>query len=338
MVTSLAAPAADPARRSRLLAVKLAALVRDHAGDATVEPGVWPGGAALVRNGEAWVLAEEHPERALGPALAWSRQQGATHLHVLAERSTGILARRAALFAHPPEIWHVEGRTLLAAIAEPYPPAVKVSAAMQDLRQLITNGGADPVEEHGVLVGEVYGLEVCRVTIDEFSGETRLEVGVGAHDREAFALLHGNIPTLEALARVVGTLTEHRRPGVVGHPLNRLGAERRLRASIIAEPSLVGASSLTVASPPVPRVSLKTPIPCVASGVSSDGDPIVVVASVGIDLDLVPFAADARAALGDPSATLVLTVPPRDVHAVTTWAAAQLAHPATVVGIDLPTG
>ena len=337
-MTSPAVSAADPARRSRLLAVKLAALVRDHAGDAIVEPGVWPGGAALVRNGEAWVLAEEQPQRALGPALAWSRQQGATHLHVLAERSTGILARRAALFAHPPEVWHVEGRTLLAALAEPYPPAVEVPAVMQELRQLIIDGGADPVEEHGVLVGEVYGLEVCRVMLDEFGGEARLEVGVGAHDREAFALLHGNIPTLEALARVVGTITEHRRPGVAGHPLNRLGAERRLRASIIAEPSLVGASLLIVAPPPVPRVSLKNPIPCIAEGVSCTGEPMVVVCSVGIDLDLVPFAADARAALGDPAAMLVLAVPPRDVHAVTTWAAAQLAHPATVVGIDLPTG
>lgn len=337
-MTSPAAPAADPARRSRLLAVKLAALVRDHAGEAEVEPGVWRGGAALVRNGEAWVLAEEQPQRALGPALAWSRQQGAGHLHVLAERSTGILARRAALFTQPPEIWHVEGRTLLAALAEPYPPAVEVPVAMQEMRQLIIDGGADPVEEHGVLVGEVYGLEVCRVMIDDFTGEARLEVGVGAHDREAFALLHGNIPTLDALARVVGTITEHRRPGVAGHPLNRLGAERRLRASIIANPSLVGASWLTVAPPPVPRVSLKDPIPCVAAGLTPTGEPIVAVVSVGIDLDLVPFAADARAAVGDPAATLVLAVPSRDVHAVTTWAAGRLSHPATVVGIDLAGG
>ncbi len=334
-MTSPPAPAADPARRSRLLAIKLAALVRDHVGDGAFRAGVWQGGAALTRDAEAWVLAEDRPERALGPALAWTRQQGAAHLHVLADRSTGVLARRAALFERPPDVWHVEGRTLLPALAEPYPSLPVVPLGVHGLRELIVAGGADPVEEHGVLVGEVYGLEVCRAVVDEFTGEARLEVGVGAHDREAFVLLHGNIPTVDALTRVVATVAGHRRPGVAGHPLNRLGAERRLRAQIIAEPALVGASSLEVAAPPVPRLSLKEPIPCVARGLSVDRAPMVVVSSVGIDLDLVPFAADARMALGDGTVRLVLAVPKRDIHAATVWVAERLLHPAEVVGVDL---
>ena len=44
-------------------------------------------------------------------------------------------------------------------------------------------------------------------------GAARLEVGVGAHDREAFALVHGDLPTVEALAGVVASWRRYRRPG-----------------------------------------------------------------------------------------------------------------------------
>ena len=56
--------------------------------------------------------------------------------------------------------------------------------------------------EHGVLLGEVDGLEVCRVVLVD--GVAHLEVGVGRHDREAFALMHGDVPPAEALVGVVG--------------------------------------------------------------------------------------------------------------------------------------
>jgi hypothetical protein len=57
-----------------------------------------------------------------------------------------------------------------------------------------------------------------------------------------------------------------------------------------------------------------------------------VVASTGIDLDLVPAAADARAA--DPRhPALVIAVPARDDHPVTRALAAALTLPATVVTV-----
>ena len=49
---------------------------------------------------------------------------------------------------------------------------------------------------------------------------------------------------------------------------------------------------------------------------AATADGSVIVFSVGIDLDLVPAAAEARAAI-DPSAHLVLVVPERDDHPVT---------------------
>jgi hypothetical protein len=66
----------------------------------------------------------------------------------------------------------------------------------------------------------------------------------------------------------------------------------------------------------VPRTNLKDPVPCVAVGESPSGEPLVVVCSVGIDLDLVPFAVDARA-MHAPEASVILVVPERDASPVT---------------------
>ena len=77
---------------------------------------------------------------------------------------------------------------------------------------------------------------------------------------------------------------------------------------------------------------LKTTWPAAASGTDLDGSPLVVVCSVGIDLDLVPSAADVRLADGR-GARLVLAVPERDVHPVTVALAGMLADPATVVPV-----
>jgi hypothetical protein len=346
-----AASAADAARRSRLMAIKLAALVRDHLrlpddGGPVGTPAVFAAGAALLRDGEAWVLAGERGERSLGPALAWSHQQGATSLHLLAEDSTGVLARRAAMFTDAPAVWHVEGRALLPAIATPYEPSPDVPVAHLALRTLIEDAGAVALIEHGVLVGEVAGLEVCRVVTDPLSGEPRLEVGVGAHDREAFQLIHGNVPPGEALRDVVRYVADQRLPGAEPHPLNRLAAERLLRDRVQREPRRVSAAHLAPADPPLPRPNVKDPMPCVSVGSDPQGRTVAVVCSTGVDLDLVPFAADARAAIvsrarsaanggdGREPVRLILAVPSRDVVPVTRRLAAALREPAEIVGLE----
>ncbi|MCU1485234.1 MAG: hypothetical protein JWN67_1980, partial [Actinomycetia bacterium] len=68
-------------------------------------------------------------------------------------------------------------------------------------------------------------------------------------------------------------------------------------------------------------------------GIDAEGRPVVVVASVGVDLDLVPAAADARLADGR-GARLVLAVAERDAHPVTRALAAALADPAEIVTVD----
>ncbi len=320
--------------------MKLKALVRDHIGHepgANASPAEASGfgrGAALVADGTAWVLLDEHPERGLGAALAWaSRQADVGDVAIIAEAATGVLARRAALFSTPATVWHAVERVLVPAVAEPYPTVADIDPLHAIWRPVIAEGGAEPVEEHGVLAGEIRGLEVCRVVTDAHTGETRLEVGVGVHDRESFMTLHGNRPTVEALAGVVDAVARHRSVGAPLHPLNRLGAERFLRWQVLQQPERVGAARLRVADPPVPRANLKDPVPCVAIGESPSGEALVVVCSVGIDLDLVPFAVDARQMhLPDaPDAVVVLLVPERDASPVTRRLAEQAVGPVRIV-------
>ena len=331
-------------RRGALLAVKLKALVRDHLGRdpfsdpfSDVDNGDLPPapafgrGAALVIDDTAWVLLDEQPQRGLGPALAWvSRHPDLRAVAILADAGTGVLVRRAPLFAMPISVWRVVGRSLVAAVPDGYPVPVPVDVRHEPWRSVIEEGGAEPFDEHGVLAGEIRGLEVCRVVTDSFSGEVRLEVGVGTHDRQSFMMLHGDRPTVAALAGVVETVGGHRRIDAPLHPLNRLAAERFLRWQVTNAPERVGAKYLRPADPPLPRLNLKDPVPCVAVGETVSGSPLVVVCSVGIDLDLVAFAVDARQ-MHSPEASLLLIVPERDASPVTLRVAEMAVRPVTVV-------
>lgn len=330
-------------RRGQLLGIKLRALVGEHvaADDVEVASDFAPG-AALVHDGEAWVYLDDRPARRLGAALAWALRAGVGGLHVVAEGGTGVLARRATQFSLPTSVWYAEGRSLLAAVPEPFILPADPPPSHEPFRELIAAGGAQPVIEHGVLAGEVRGLEVCRVVDDPHTGTTRLEVGVGAHDREAFQMLHGDEPTADALERVVDAVAAHRAPGAPQHPLNTLAAERLLRWRLLERPELVGATSLEPAPPPVVRDNLKDPVPCAATGRWAGGN-LVVVCGSGADLDLIPYAADARLAaearpgvgwLGEGSSRLVVVTPSRDRLRVTGELAGLLDQPAELVALD----
>jgi len=320
----------DPARRAALVGSSLRALVTATGATPVGEPaGIGTGAALMSDDGTAWVLLVDRPASSLGGALGWAVRQSATGLHVLASEGTDVLARRAASFMLPIAVSHLDGRTLVPAVARPLTPSEPLPQRHRDLVSLIIAGGAEPVEEHGVLVGEVAGLEVCRVVDDAQTGEVRLEVGIGAHDRETFQMLHGDRPTVEALADVVRSVGSHRSVGAPQHPLNQLAASRLLRARIVAKPSLVGAEALVGAEPPAARSNLKDEVPCVAREV--DGDRIVVC-TTGVDLDAVPWAADAIAVHG--ASECLIAAPARDVLDIQQRLAALLVTPTRFVPID----
>jgi hypothetical protein len=319
----------EESRRCRLLGVKLTALIREHNGETDLATAPFALGAAAIAGTTGWVLLDERPQSGLGPSLAWALRAGVDRLHLLAEEATGTLARRADAFSLPIEVWHVDERVLLPAIAEPLPDQLAVPAAHEQFRELIHEGGATPTAEHGVLIGEVRGLEVCRVVDDATTGTARLEVGIGQHDREAFQMLHGDVPTVVALAKVVAAVAPHRQNGAAPHPLNRLGREQALRATLIDDPTLVGATSVEPLPSPLPRRNVKDPQPSLAHAVV-DGESITLVISAGVDLDVVPFATDGRLATGCPARIVVRE---RDALPVQFEIAGLLVDPINIVPV-----
>lgn len=286
---------ADDERRSRLLSVKLRALVREHGALADPDTATalpFAPGAALIAPDSVWVLVDGEARDSLGAVLAWALPKNLP-VNIVAESGTGILARRAALFDTDVTVWHADARTLLPAIAEPHQSAPDPSPAHLDFVPLIRAAGADALVESGTVVGEVMGLEMCRVVDDPVSGSPRLEVGMGAHDREAFAMVHGDLPTEDALRQVIDAVAPHRMPGAAPHPFNQFAAERLHRWRATNDPSIVGLSALSPADPPVPRSNVKDPVPCAAVGDAADGSRAVAVFVHGVVLDAVPWACDA---------------------------------------------
>jgi hypothetical protein len=323
----------DPARRAQLNTMRVAALAADQGEIPTSARASLGAGAALLTDGgTAWTfladLPDRGPDRQLGGALAWAVRNAAARVHVVAESGTGVLARRAPGFTLPIRVSHLEGRTLVEALAEALPEPGVTDESHRAFVDLIVEGGASPVEELGVVAGEVDGLEVCRVVTDAFTGEVRLEVGVGAHDRETFQMLHGARPKVEALADVVRAVAQHRRDGAPQHPLNQLAASRRLRARLLAHPDLVDAAALVVIDPPIPRANVKDQVPCAAI---EPGTGLLVVCTTGIDLDVVPWAVDAIAR--HRAERCIIAAPARDVIDVQERLAAIVRVPTRFVAV-----
>ncbi len=107
-----------------------------------------------------------------------------------------------------------------------------------------------------------------------------------------------------------------------------------MRDRLVHSPAKVGATELAGVAPPIAVQDRNAPGPAVAYGRDVAGDPIIVVCSVGIDLDLVPFGADARLAT-DTEARLVLAMPERDAYPVVRRLADRLLDPAEIVTVDL---
>lgn len=308
----------DPDRLAALRMAKLRALVSprwDISSDA--ETSKFPDGASLTDEPSAttWVLMEDDPVHRLGAALAVAFRAGSRTLHVITEADAPVLARRAALVEFDISVWSVDGTELEAAVAAP--PAVDPAPSEGALskRSLLEEAGLEVVVEGGSVTGELNGLEACRV-VDSADAGVRVEAGVGRFDREAGMMVRAGMPDDEALQVVVELIAPLRRAGADRHPMNQLVKERWLRSVLVQHPEMVGAAELRAVGSAVPRTNLTEDGVATALGTDAAGDPIVVTASVGVFLDLVPSALDDRLT-HSPDAKLVLVVPERDDAPIT---------------------
>ncbi|MGA1365203.1 MAG: hypothetical protein ACO31T_00945, partial [Ilumatobacteraceae bacterium] len=250
------------------------------------------------------------------------------------------LARIATHFDFAIEVFELDAAGAAQVAAPKSTEKIEVSVADEMYAEFIKSAGAEVVREHGVISGEVCGLEVCRVVRAtsasdlDGAGESELEIGVGAHDRETFKLLHGRTATIESLRKVIAEVAARRAVGAQVHPLNQLARERMLRHYVCLSPQLVGAKSLQPAQPPIARTNLKDVVPCCAVGVSLTGEKMVVIFNVGVDPDVVSFGADARGQI-NASADLVFAMPTRDIVPAVEQIAQMLRRPARFVGVDV---
>lgn len=334
-------------RRAELWGVKLRALVGECTGATPIDAPTlpYPNGAVLVEHGRAWVYAASRAT--LGGALAIALRHEAEALAIVVDDdpTAAAIARRAGRVSFPVDVFVADGRRLRVAVPSPLEPIPPADPAHMAFVDTIAEAGATPHVEWGIVTGEVRGLEVCRVVdaptvgqITGFAAESgpivaptdgiALEVGVGPNDREAFRLIHGEIPPAAALADVVRTVERHRSDDAPQHPLNRMARERLLRWRLEQDPSPIGVAVLAAADPPVPRPGLRETAPCVATGVTSAGDPVAVVCSAGIDIDLAGFVADVA---GRTDAPIVVAVPGRDRAPITEQLLALVDHDVTLV-------
>ena len=288
-----------------------------------------PGGAALVDDRTAWVYVSD-PARRLGRALALAASRGCETLQLIVDDGGGVAARRAAQLRPSPDVWRVVERSLT-----PVAPVARLDAApptdADALVAMLLDAGLEVVVEHGVISGEIRGLSVATI-VPGADGHSRLAVGVGRIDQEATDLLHGDLPLHETLANAIDEVRVYRHQHAKPHPVNRLARERWLRSQLIARPALVGLVDLVWIAPAEPRANLRDPVPAAALGHDASGARVLVVCSVGIDLELIPVTAD----LIDRERPdrVVLALPARDHHAIQRELARQLAIPVEFAAIE----
>ena len=319
-------------QKAGLWRAKLRSLAKDHfARGEGIDYDV-PWGAAIAHEDGAWTaLLEVLPERSFGQALVLAARNDAKSLDVLTNSDVASVARRAQLFEPSPLIWRVDGTEL--ALAEPSELTQVPAAPLEpDVAALLAVDGVDLVIEHGVTVGEYRGLEVARVT--GVGAEQRLDVGVGAYDQGAFAVMNPDMTPTESLASVVEQVRTHRQSGAGPHPINRLVRERWIRWELERDPAKIGLASVEPVEPASPREGIKDAGIAPAVGHAEDGTSVLVACTVGIDLDAIPAAAD----LAELHQTdrIMMVLADRDRHPLVQAVARQSKRPVEFVTAPEP--
>jgi len=275
------------------------------------------------------VSLEVEPERSFGQALIVATRHGARSLDVFVDVEwSGAVARRAEMFDPKPVVWSVLGSNV-----EPAKPAIMIGvdppAVEPHVEELLAMPEVRTIIEHGVVFGECRGLEVARVS--GTGTEQRLEVGVGVYDQGAFAVMHPDLTPQQSLAEVVAQVLEHRRSDAAPHPINRLVRERWLRSELLDDPGRLGLTGLEPVEGAVARDGLHDRR---AAFAHAPEEGVLVACSVGIDLDLIPAAAEVASREG--AERIVAVLPARDDHPITRAVADRCRIPVEITVAQAP--
>lgn len=364
--------------RGALRVAKLRAIAEAHLDLSVEVGEPLADGAALANGDRVALLVGRPSRRSLGPALSWAAKRLAdetgggrrlARLDLVLDPTVPVdtdgasggvgdesdgrfglagddalqvgaqLARIGGLFLPEVRVWAVAGTDVVEVAAAPAPPLpAPPGAEASELVDLLVDVGLELSVEPGMILGEVAGLEVARITVD--ADGPSLAIGVGRFDQELSSVAQSDLPRREALERAADVVRLARTmggPALAGgaHPMSRLARERWLRTAVIAEPGLVGATELA----PVPglwvRSGLRTPAPAGALGHDAAGRAMIVVCSTAVDVDLVPAALE-LAVETEPSARVVLALPANDIVASTRRVAALAIEEPEIVAVTPP--
>lgn len=334
--------AIGPEQRKALYRAKLTSLARLHFSDLDPEADATSitgfGAGAALRNGDRGVLLIDGDDAAtsLGHGLASFGDDPPSSIDLLIDApddAARVVVRRAGAFAAISSVATIDGEDLTPARAtDATVPSADVPFDDPHVQMMLEHG-LEVLVESGAVIGELFGVEVARIAFGP-DGEPRLDVGVGVYDQDAFAMMNHGVDPRDALTRVSDEVRLHRHPDAEPHPLNRLARERWIRSLICASPGAAGFDRLTAVPSIIPRVGIKETRPAVAIGTDADAVLTGLLCSVGVDLDLVPTAADVIHHYAVER--IVLAMPSRDRYAVTDRLAAMLQVPVTFAVAEEP--
>ncbi len=292
-------------------------------------------GASLVDDTAFFLLSDSGTD--LGKALFWAKRHSVKALHAFAPSScAGDYARKASYFAALPftvTIWAFNATDVSVAQSCAIVPPPTLPQAMWDLALPHASDEVSVIQSYDRLILDYKGLEIGRVITHE--GELHLDVGVGQADRELQLMLNPKRPIAESVAAVVEAVAKVRNSDVVAsHPLARINRQGWLRSHLAANPQRIGMTDPVILSTMSPRDTVLTDLPAAMTMTSLDGQPHMVVCSVGASLDVVANAADYRH-WHAPKSKLLIVSPKKDSYFIASWLTDALPGCHTI-GVDTP--
>ncbi|MEE2682544.1 MAG: hypothetical protein VYD77_01255 [Actinomycetota bacterium] len=320
----------DVERRAELNQAKLNGLLKKTFPDEVFEPIYSKSGSIFSNGKQRFLYAPDERVSPLVIALATETDELQTNL-VVDKREAVLLQQTHGLSAEI-TLWIVDNDRVVQHPDSVIDERREINVLSEDFKELLKASGCDVVQEHGVLKGEIKGLEVARVVIND-EGQQVLRVGVGAYDQEAHKIFDSQQTPEEKLFRIVSQVMEYRNQKSEPHPLNRAARAKWMIAEIIATSENFDLEEVQPLSMLEEIDTVTESHPAAAIGRTGAGS-VLIVASSGIDLQTIPVAAGLLVSTGAEEIWIALS--PKDRHPAIINAARYLKAPSRFIEINEP--
>ncbi len=320
----------DVERRAELNQAKLNVLLKNTFPDEVFEP-IYSNSSSIYSNGKQRFLYA--PEQRVSPlAIALATETNELQTNLVVDNSEPVLLQQTHGLNAEIILWIIDDDRVVQHPDSAIEERTEINVLGEDFKELLKASGCDVVQEHGVLKGEIKGLEVARVVIND-EGQQVLQVGVGAYDQEAHKILDSQQTPEEKLFRVISQVMEYRNQKSEPHPLNRVARAKWMITEIVTSPKNFGLEEVQSLSMLEEVDTVTENHPAAAIGRTGAGS-VLIVASSGIDLQTIPVAAGLLASTGAEEVWIALS--PKDRHPAIINSARYLKAPSRFIEINEP--